>query len=168
MKRNQETVARIAYTVDQALAPINQVAKYRDKETSRRWQAHYDLARGRLLAMKLRCYEYNSACAKMLKDPPKFTKPTSNAWKLAPDDEIKLSDKAAAAAVEAKTLLKRVTTDHPGTPWSLLAAREIKDPFGFKWVEANAPPPPKMADAGAEAKKAKKAKPEKPPERPKL
>ena len=170
MKRNQETVARIAFTVDQALVPINQVVKARDKETSRRWQAHYDLARGRLLAMKLRCYEYNNACAKMLKDPPKFAKPTSNAWRLAPDDEIRLSDKAAAAAVEARTLLKRVTTDHPGTPWSLLAARELKDPFGFKWVEATAPPPPKMADNSAEAKakKAMKAKPEKPPERPKL
>ena len=38
-------------------------AKLRDRETSRRWQAHYDLIRGRLLAMKVRCYEYNWACA---------------------------------------------------------------------------------------------------------
>ena len=28
---------------------------------------------GRLLAMKIRCYEYNWACAKMKKDAPKFT-----------------------------------------------------------------------------------------------
>ena len=48
-------------------------AKLRDRETSRRWQAHYDLIRGRLLAMKIRCYEYNWACAKMKKDAPKFT-----------------------------------------------------------------------------------------------
>ena len=44
--------------------PITAAAKFRDRETSRRWQAHYDLIRGRLLAMKIRCYEYNSACAR--------------------------------------------------------------------------------------------------------
>ena len=75
MERNQAIAARTAYTVDAALEPINAVAKFRDRETSRRWQAHYDLIRGRLLAMKVRCYEYNWACAKMKKDAPKFTKP---------------------------------------------------------------------------------------------
>ena len=75
MARNQEIAARTAYTVDAALEPITAVAKLRDRETSRRWQAHYDLIRGRLLAMKIRCYEYNWACAKMKKDMPKFTEP---------------------------------------------------------------------------------------------
>jgi hypothetical protein len=55
MAKNQEIVARIAYTVDAALEPISRAAKFRDKEPSRRWQAHYDLLRGRLLAMKIRC-----------------------------------------------------------------------------------------------------------------
>jgi len=171
MTRNQTTVARIAYTVDQALGPIAQAAKARDKETSRRWQAHYDLARGRLMAMKLRCFEYNFACANMKKDAGKFTKPGSNAWKLVPDEQVRYSDKAASAAAEAKMLLQRVITDHPGTPWALLAARELKDPFGFKWVETTAPPPPKMDNNAAEAKKKKAEKPgpkPKPPELPKL
>ena len=63
MAANQGVAERTAYTVDEALGPINAVAKLRDRETSRRWQAHYDLIRGRLLAMKVRCYEYNWACA---------------------------------------------------------------------------------------------------------
>ena len=63
MANNQAVAERTAYTVDEALAPINAVVKLRDRETSRRWQAHYDLIRGRLLAMKVRCYEYNWACA---------------------------------------------------------------------------------------------------------
>ena len=50
--------------VDAALEVISPVATFRDQETSRRWQAHYDLIRGRLLAMKIRCYEYNWACAR--------------------------------------------------------------------------------------------------------
>ena len=61
MSANQAVAERTAYTVDDAIGPINAVAKLRDRETSRRWQAHYDLIRGRLLAMKVRCYEYNWA-----------------------------------------------------------------------------------------------------------
>ncbi len=76
MTRQQTVVARSAYTVDEALAVISPVAKFRDHETSRRWQAHYDLIRGRLLAMKIRCYEYNWACAQMKKDAPRFRAPT--------------------------------------------------------------------------------------------
>ena len=64
MAANKAVAERTAYTVDEALGPINAVAKLRDRETSRRWQAHYDLIRGRLLAMKVRCYEYNWACAR--------------------------------------------------------------------------------------------------------
>jgi len=51
--------------VDAALEVISPAAKFRDQETSRRWQAHDDLIRGRLLAMKVRCYEYNWVCALM-------------------------------------------------------------------------------------------------------
>jgi hypothetical protein len=163
MRKAQEVAARTAYTVDAALEPILRVTKGRDREPSRRWQAHFDLVRGRLLAMKVRCYEYNWACAKMKKDAPKFQKPDSNAWRLVPDEEIHYSDKAAAAAAEAKSLLKRVVEEHPGTPWALLAQRELKDPFGFKWVETYVRPV-ERDKPGAEAKK--KAMPKPAPTRP--
>jgi hypothetical protein len=164
MRKAQEVAARTAYTVDAALEPILRVAKARDRETSRRWQAHYDLALGRLLAMKIRCYEYNWACAKMKKDAPKFQKPDSNAWRLVPDEEIHYSDKAAAAAAEARSLLKRVVEEHPETPWALLAQRELKDAFGFKWVETYVRPVERETKAAAEAKK--KAMPTKPAVKP--
>jgi hypothetical protein len=180
MGRSQEVVARIQYTVDEALGrgmppaepTIDNTVKRRDHETSRRWQAHYDLIRGRLLAMKTRCLEYNTACAKMKKDPLKFTKPSSNAWKMRPDAEVHLKGKDLADAKEAKELLERVVKDHPGTPWALLAKRELKDPFGFRWEEATVPPNPKMNNNEAAAAK-KKAQPKpmpagKPPELPKL
>jgi hypothetical protein len=171
MAKNQEIVARILYTVDEALAPITQAAKYRDKEPSRRWQAHYDLIRGRLLAMKIRCTEFNWACAQMKKDAPKFTNPKHNAWRLVPDEEIHFSLKAAAAGKEAKAMLKRVVDEHPGTPWAKLAERELKDAFGFKWMETYVPPivrnQPK--DTPEAKKKKEMAKPApKPAEIPKL
>lgn len=172
MAKNQELVALTANAVDEALVPImaNGMAKARERETSRRWQAHYDLIRGRLLAMKIRCYEYNNACAQMKKDAPKFKDPKSNAWKLVPSDEIRYSDKAKAAAKQAKELLQRVVKDHPYTPWALLAQRELKDDLGFKWVETYVKPVvrPKESDAEKAARKKKMESMPKPPPPPKL
>jgi hypothetical protein len=166
MALNQGVAERTAYTVDEALGPINAVAKLRDRETSRRWQAHYDLIRGRLLAVKVRCYEYNWACARMKKDPPKFSNPRFNAWRLIPDQSIQYSEKAAAAAREAQSLLRRVIDEHPTTPWALFAERELKDPLGFKWVETYVPV--RRSNDNAIAQSKKKAIPTKPLEVPKL
>ncbi len=169
LQDNQVIAERTAYTVDEALEPISAVAKRRDRETSRRWQAHYDLIRGRLLAMKVRCYEYNFACARLVKDPPRFQDPKSNAWRLVPDREIRYSEKAAAAAKEAEALLRRVVDEHPATPWALLAERELQNPLGFKWVEAYVPPPRPAGDSPDNPRrKMRKAEDAKPPEPPRL
>jgi hypothetical protein len=168
MAVNQGIAERTAYTVEEALAPINQVTKLRDRETSRRWQAHYDLIRGRLLAMKVRCYEYNWACARMKKDPQKFSSSKFNAWRLVPDQEIRYSDKAVLAGGEAQSLLRRVVEDHPATPWALLAQRELENPLGFKWMETYVPPRPRNKDNDAVKRKNRNMNEAKPPEVPKL
>ena len=168
MANNQAIAERTAYTVDEALGPINAVVKLRDREKSRRWQANYDLIRGRLLATKVRCYEYNWACALMKKDPPKFSNAKSNAWRLVPDQEIRYSDKAAVAGREAEALLRRVVEDHPATPWALLAQRELENPLGFKWMETYVSPRPRTNDAEAAKRKNKSMNQPKPPEAPKL
>lgn len=169
MAANQALAERTAYTVDKALGPISSVANLRDCETSRRWQAHYDLIRGRLLAMKVRCYEYNWACARLKKDPPKFKNPKANACRLVSDSFVQYSEKAAAAARDADRLLHRVIEEHPETPWALLAQRELKDPFGFRWVETYVAPRLRN-DSNAEAPQTKhrNTPTAKPPEPPKL
>ena len=168
MAANQAIAERTAYTVDEALVPINSVVKLRDREVSRRWQAHYDLIRGRLMAMKVRCYEYNWACARLKKDPPKFSSPKFNALRLVPDTSIQYSEKAAQVAKDAHALLQRVIEEHPTTPWALLAERELKDPLGFKWVETYVQPRPRGNDNMAAQRKNRPASAGKPPEMPKL
>ncbi|MGE3820741.1 MAG: VWA domain-containing protein, partial [Isosphaeraceae bacterium] len=155
MERNQAIAAQTGYTVDAALEPIEAVARLRDRETSRRWRAHYDLVRGRLLAMKVRCDEYNYACAQMKREPKTFSKPEANAWRLVPDREIRYNAKAAAAAEEAGKLLQKVIDEHPGTPWALLAQRELRDPLGFQWVETRVQPIVRNADSAGDASRAK-------------
>ena len=112
MARNQELAARVMYTVDEALVPINAALEYRDREPSRRWRAHYDLVRGRLLAVKIRCFEYNCDLRKMKKDMPRFTKEKSNAWRLVPSGDVQSNPKAAEAAHEARSFWN----GHRGTP----------------------------------------------------
>ena len=103
----------------------------------------------------------------MKKDPPKFSNPKSNAWRLVPDEAIQYSKNAAAAGEEAQSLLRRVVDDHPATPWALLAQRELENPLGFKWNETYVRPRPRMNDAEA-AKQKKNMNQPKPPEVPKL
>ncbi len=168
MEQGQTTVARIEYTVNEALEPITAVSKLRDRETSRRWQAHYDLIRGRLLAMKIRCAEYQTACAKMKKDALKFENPKSNAWRLVPTEQILSGDKVERVARDTQAMLRRVVDDHPGTPWAVLANRELKDPFGFKWVETYVKPPPKRTEAEEAAAKKKAAEKKAMPKEPEI
>ena len=169
MAANQAIAERTAYTVDEALEPINAVAKLRDRETSRRWQAHYDLIRGRLLAMKVRCYEYNWACARMKKDPPKFKNPKANAWRLVPDTAIQYSEKAAAAAREAERLLHRVIEEHPGHPLGPAGPARAQRPLRLQvGRDLRASRPAQRQQCRGRRKKNRNKPAAKPPEPPKL
>ena len=76
MTKSQGVAERLAYGVDEARGAIMHGAKSRARETLRRWQGYYDLAMGRLLAAKVRCYEYNWAWARMKRDPPGVGEPS--------------------------------------------------------------------------------------------
>jgi hypothetical protein len=168
MSVNQGIAEVTRITVEDALREIITVGEQRDRERSRRWQAQYDLIYGRLLAMKVRCLEYNSACARMKTYPQKFSSPKFNAWQLVADQEIKYGDRAVVAARKAQTLLWHVVEDYPATPWALLAQRELRDPFGFKWVEAYVPPQLRNKDNEAANRKIRNINESKPPALPKL
>jgi len=121
----------------------------RRKEEVARWQAGFDLALGRALSAKLRAESYNQLLAlaktKLKFDPPVNDKtPQNNTWVLQPSSEVGASSRAKQAAAKARELLERVVDEHPGTPWSLLAQRELKIPIGWKWTQAyTAPPKPR-------------------------
>ncbi len=148
MENNQVLAARVLYTVEEALVPILRAQDFRDRETSKRWQAHYDLIKARLLAMKVRCYVYDKACAQMKTEPLPFQNEGSNAWRLVADQTNYYSPSAESAAQEATELLEGIVTEHGGTPWALLAQRELRNPFGFRWVEHRVPPPAPRRQSG--------------------
>jgi hypothetical protein len=101
----------------------------------------YDYTYGRLLAMRVRNYEYNGVCSAFKGKGREFVDQKSNRWKFVPSETITSSTTQKQAA-EATRLLQRCIDTNPGTPWALLAQRELKDPLGFKIEEAYVAPPP--------------------------
>lgn len=106
----------------------------REKEETLRWRAGYDLAMGRVLAVKVRTEGYNQILA-AAKRGLKFKDPKNNTWVLTPSDDITVGSQMVKLAERAKMYLNRVVQEHPGTPWALLAERELKDPLGWNWKE---------------------------------
>lgn len=122
----------------------------REKETVLRWQAGYDLAMGRALAVQVRTESYNAMLA-AAKRGLKPKDPKNNTWTLEPADEISVGSALQKAADRAKMYLERVVKDHEGTPWAMLAAAELKDPLGWRWKESFTDVSPMREGAGGDA-----------------
>ena len=112
----------------------------RARETSLRWQAGYELAYGRVLAARVRTKAYNEMLA-IAKTKLKFKNPKNNTWVLKPADTISTGSQDQKHATKAKEYLQRVISKHPGTPWAMLAQRELRTPLGWKWTETFTKPP---------------------------
>jgi hypothetical protein len=143
LTRSQQTVAESTLMIENILEAFrgNLEAEY-EKESSPRWRAAYNLALGRLLAQKVRCYEYNYACAQLKTMGAQEVANKSNHWIFRPDPNLNYATSMKKLAVQAEKLLRRVLDEAPGTPWAVLASRELKDPFGLKIIERYDPPPP--------------------------
>ena len=107
----------------------------RKKEDSLRWQAGYDLAYGRILAVKVRTEGYNAMLA-AAKRGLKQQDPKNNTWVLKPANELDAGSQLEKQAEKARTVLQAVVDEHEGTPWALLAQKELDNPVGWKWEES--------------------------------
>ena len=120
----------------------------RAKEVSPRWQAGYDLAMGRVMAVKVRTEAYNAMLAKA-KRGMNFKNDKNNTWILRPTNDLtELGSVLAKSGTKANEYLTRVIEEHAGTPWALLAQRELETPLGFEWVEEYTDLTPRNTGAG--------------------
>ncbi len=114
------------------------------QEEDPRWRAWYDYTYGRLLAMYVRNSEYNQVLAQMKGKGGQFVDQQSNRWNFKPAFEY-TSSTTQKMGEQAQRLLQRCIKQNQGTPWELLANRELQDGFGFDLDESYvAPPPPPM------------------------
>jgi hypothetical protein len=106
----------------------------RVRVTKPRWQAGFDLAIGRALAVKVRTEGYNAMLAQA-KQGMKFKNEKSDTWELRPADTISTGSALSKDAADARMYLERVVAEHEGTPWAIEAARELREPLGWQWHE---------------------------------
>ena len=131
----QKVAARITPKIDALYGILAAGAADREKIRENRWQAGYDLAMGRVLAMKIRTDAYNIMLAQA-KTGMKFKDPKNDTWVLQPSDDVSATgSQTDKLAKQCRTYLERVVNDHPGTPWAFLAAEELKTPLGYAWSE---------------------------------
>lgn len=138
----QKECARNHAKIDGLSARLHAGLPDRAKVQEKRWQAGYDLALGRVLAMKVRADTYDAMLASA-KVERKFKDKNSKIWQLVPSEKILLVGETAAIAQQAKALLEKVVAEHPGTPWAYYASEELKTPFGYEWNEGRRVEPPK-------------------------
>jgi hypothetical protein len=131
----QKPMADTEYWVDKLLATLEMGKQARASLKEPAWQASYDLAMGRLLAMKVRLKGYNLMLANMKSSPKAFERPGSNEWKLIASKEIDTGPKMRQISEEARSLLKQVIDEHQGTPWEQLAVKELGQDLGWTWQE---------------------------------
>lgn len=142
LAESQKPLAELDYRLDEMLRMLQAGEKDRAKITEPRWRVVYDLALGRVLAMRVRSFGYNMMLAEMRSSPRKFETEGNNQWRLVPSKEITSGAATKKMAKQAEEFLKRVIDEHAGTPWAKLAEREYQTPMGWEWKEGKYNPQP--------------------------
>jgi hypothetical protein len=131
----QKPLAVLDYKVNEIVTLLEQGEKDRAKIKEPRWQASYDEAYGRALALRVRAFGYNMMLAQMKSTPKTFEKQGNNTWELVASEEISTGVQVRKMAQKAQEYLERVVNNHQGTPWAKLAERELSKPLGWSWKE---------------------------------
>jgi hypothetical protein len=130
----QRSAAKLEPRINQLVAILQQGEADRPKVIKPRWQAGFDLALGRALAVMVRTEGYNAMLA-AAKQGLVFKDPRNDTWILRPANEVTVSSALAKQAAAARAYLQRVVAEHPNTPWAMDAQRELRQPLGWRWHE---------------------------------
>lgn len=143
-----EKALRAMGMLNEAVQLLESVKKLRDKETSERWRANYDLMHAQCLAYRVRLFQLLLSLDAHQKKKPVPKDPKNNYWDirrvqemLEPDKEQVRQTKVDMAELKkqneiAKAEFKDVIERHPRTPWARRAQWELDSGFGMKFGEA--------------------------------
>lgn len=116
--------------------------KNRSQLDTARWRASFDLAMGRVLALRARAMGYNVMLAEMKTLPRPFQTPGDNTWRLVSASEEHAPPRSQKLAKRARKYLEGVIEEHAGTQWALLAREELASPMAWDWQELHVDYPP--------------------------
>lgn len=128
----QRPAARILPEIDPLYNALKPGEADRNKLTGARWQAAYDVAMGRVLAVKARYEGYNVMVAQ-LKQGKRPGGPDANIYMMIPADTFSSDSSMDKLVKQSRKYLDRVIKEHPGTPWEMMATRELGNLCGWEW-----------------------------------
>jgi hypothetical protein len=104
-----------------------------EQEVSKRAQADYDYIRARLAAQIAFLYEYESMLGSLRKGLPPRDVNLHTGWRMASKEKLDGDKAGRDMAKESRTILEKLAKKHPGTPWELLAKRDMQTALGLEW-----------------------------------
>ncbi len=139
----QKPLAELDYRLNEMDMLLEAGERDRSRLDTPRWKASFDLAMGRVLALRARALGYNMMLADMKVSPRPFQNAQNNTWRIEPASEEKSPSRIQRFAKRAREYLQGVIEDHKGTQWAALAQEELASPMGWDWHElhVNYPPP---------------------------
>jgi hypothetical protein len=139
IKNEQSAPGKAKLYLKEALEDLRAVAKKRDAEPSKRWQAQYDYVLARLLARLIYVSEYNYALAQIRTDSLPDLPEGMTAYKLRLGSRAKVSvpeSETKGWVRELKQLWEKLVNEYPDTPWAVIARRERMTALGLEWRPA--------------------------------
>ena len=131
--KEQEKPALVIQELTEARDLLLKVGEERDKESCKRWQAHYDYVLAELLARIAYVEEYSLMLGKIRKDEVGQLETGQTGFRLASRDKLQGTKEFKDMAAESKKMLKKLAREHKGTPWEILAKREQLTALGLYW-----------------------------------
>lgn len=132
--KDQKEPGLLIFDMEQVLSDMKQVAEAdMDKETSKRWRAHFDFTQARLKARLVYIYEYTFLLGAIRKDElPALD--GGDGWRMASRKKIQCTEpKAKTYAKEVDKAYKKIQKEYRDTPWEILAYREGLIALGMDW-----------------------------------
>jgi hypothetical protein len=138
----QKPLAELDYRLNEMHTLLEGGEKSRAQLDTPRWRATFDLALGRVLALRARALGYNLMLAEMKTQPRPFETSGDNTWRIVPASEQYAPPRIQKFAKRARQYLEGVIEEHRGTQWELLAREELRSPMAWEWQELRIDYPP--------------------------
>ncbi len=134
VESNQKDVAKVFAIVEGDYEALKELGEDVEREP-KRLQAHYLFLRARLEAQIAYLYEYQSALGSIRKEFPALEKGHSG-WRLASSSKLRGDRAGKQADKDQKADLKKLIDKYPGSPWAVLARRDMLTALGLEWQSA--------------------------------
>jgi hypothetical protein len=136
--KQQAAPGEMIFELEQALSQMQSVAdKSLEKETSKRWRAHFDFTQTRLKARIVYLYEYDYLLGQIRTDSLPPLEKGATGWRMEPRSKIQVPEgKVKAYAKELAKAWTNIEKTYPDTPWAAIAARESQIGLGLEWRAA--------------------------------